>query len=132
MEAWIPEQMVTLEPSGNGYRLFPSQDHGWSAGTGAPTWWRSRWSRKLPWISRQEANPSRIVIDLFGAVSNTNWITHVGTRGKSGPSAMTRWARGRFRITIELTHPQIWGYAIRYRGTRLEVSIRRPPQELHA
>lgn len=30
---------------------------------------------RLPYRSIQEINPARIVVDIFGATSNTNWIT---------------------------------------------------------
>src|SRR5690606_31549108 len=32
---------------------------------------------RLPYQSMQELNPSRIVVDIFGATSNTNWITQL-------------------------------------------------------
>jgi N-acetylmuramoyl-L-alanine amidase len=31
---------------------------------------------KLPYRSIQQINPAKIIIDVFGATSNTNWITH--------------------------------------------------------
>lgn len=30
---------------------------------------------KLPYRSMQLINPSKLVVDIFGATSNTNWIT---------------------------------------------------------
>jgi N-acetylmuramoyl-L-alanine amidase len=129
MEAWIPEQMATLEPSGTAPPF--SLTGSWVvSGDDRTDLVEIALEQKLPWISRQETNPSRIVIDLFGAVSNTTWITHVGTAREVRAVRHDQVGARTFRITIELAHPQIWGYAIRYRGTRLEVSIRRPPQEL--
>src|SRR5690242_20239966 len=32
-------------------------------------------TEKLPYRSIQQINPARIVVDIFGATSNTNWIT---------------------------------------------------------
>ena len=34
---------------------------------------------RLPYRSMQEIHPARIVIDIFGATSNTNWITQLKT-----------------------------------------------------
>src|SRR5204863_9796641 len=34
---------------------------------------------RLPYRSIQEINPSRIVVDIFGVTSNTNWITQLST-----------------------------------------------------
>jgi len=34
---------------------------------------------RLPYRSIQEINPSRIIVDVFGVTSNTNWITQLST-----------------------------------------------------
>ena len=34
---------------------------------------------KLPYKSDMQIGPSRIVVDIFGATSNTNWITQLST-----------------------------------------------------
>ncbi|MDQ6813059.1 MAG: AMIN domain-containing protein, partial [Bacteroidota bacterium] len=34
---------------------------------------------KIPYKSMMQIDPSRIVIDIFGAVNNTNWITQLST-----------------------------------------------------
>ena len=34
---------------------------------------------KLPYHSFQQIDPSRVVVDLFGVTSNTNWITQLKT-----------------------------------------------------
>jgi len=85
---------------------------------------------KLPWASSTEANPSRIHVDLFGAMVNSNWIIQqLNTReitnvSYSVPSART------IRITIELRHKQIWGYEVSYNGAGLVIKVRRQPERL--
>lgn len=37
---------------------------------------------RLPYRSTQEINPSRIVVDIFGVTSNTNWITQISSARK--------------------------------------------------
>ncbi len=34
-----------------------------------------RLSEKLPYSTRQEVNPTRIIVDVYGATANSNWIT---------------------------------------------------------
>src|SRR6478672_6610146 len=36
-------------------------------------------SEKLPYKSIQQIDPSRIIVDVFGVTSNTNWITQMKT-----------------------------------------------------
>jgi len=128
MEAWIPEQMVRLEPEGTPPPF--SLTGSWVvSGNGRYDLVEVALEQKLPWISRQKSKPSRIEIDLYGAVSNTTWITHVGTAREVRSVHYDQVGSRTFRITIELTHPQIWGYAVRYRGTTLEISVRYPPKE---
>jgi N-acetylmuramoyl-L-alanine amidase len=128
MEAWIPEYLVSLEPEGTPPPF--SLTGSWVvSGNDRTDLVEVALDQRLPWISRQESSPSRIVIDLYGAVSNTNWITHVGTAREVSAVHYEQVGSRTFRITIELAHPQIWGYAISYRGTTLEISVRRPPQE---
>jgi N-acetylmuramoyl-L-alanine amidase len=87
---------------------------------------------KLPYRSIQQINPSRIVVDIFGATSNTNWITHV----KSAKEVKSAWYEqiedDVLRVIIELKHAQHWGYLISYDslGRRLTVRVKRPPEKL--
>ena len=37
---------------------------------------------RLPYRSIQQINPSRIIVDIFGATSNTNWITQRSSAGE--------------------------------------------------
>jgi N-acetylmuramoyl-L-alanine amidase len=85
---------------------------------------------KLPYRSIQQINPSRIVIDIFGATSNTNWITQRTSAKEIKNVYHEQIEDDVFRITIELKHPQHWGYSIYYKEKRLTVKIKRQPAEL--
>lgn len=85
-------------------------------------------SEKLPYITYQELNPNRIIVDVFGATSNTNWkIKHKSAEGIKNVT----WKQAeddRFRLIIELNHSQNWGYTIGYGwGAQLNVEVKRPP-----
>lgn len=83
---------------------------------------------KLPYSSLMEINPTRIVVDIFGAVSNTNWITEL----KSAKEIKNAWYEQTeddvMRVIIELKHKQNWGYKIFYgENNKLTVMVRRQP-----
>jgi N-acetylmuramoyl-L-alanine amidase len=85
-------------------------------------------SRRLPYISDQQVNPNAIIIDIFGATSNTNWITQQLSAKGIESVDWSQVASDQFRLTIRLKERQEWGYDIGYdSGTLLRVKIRRPP-----
>ncbi len=85
---------------------------------------------KLPYASVQEMNPSRIVVDIFGATSNTNWITQQLTTKEIKNVYYEQVESDVFRLTIELKHKQIWGYEIAYEGNALKIRVRHQPEKL--
>jgi N-acetylmuramoyl-L-alanine amidase len=85
---------------------------------------------KLPYKSMQQINPSKIVIDVFGATSNTNWITQRSAAKEITNVYHEQIEDDVFRITIELKHKQHWGHSIYYKDKRLIIKIKRQPTEL--
>ncbi|MGH2643406.1 MAG: N-acetylmuramoyl-L-alanine amidase [Chitinophagaceae bacterium] len=87
-------------------------------------------NEKLTYTTFQEIDPSRIVLNIYGATSNTNWITQL----LSAKEIKTVWYQQTsddvMRITIELKHHQAWGYLVYYQGNVLTVRIKRQPQNL--
>ncbi len=85
---------------------------------------------RLPYVSAQETSPDRIVIDLYGAVSNSNWIIQQPTTREITNVTYRQAGRQIFRIMIDLKHRQPWGYGIAYSGTTLVVTVKRQPEKL--
>lgn len=85
---------------------------------------------KLPYRSMQQINPSKIVIDVFGATSNTNWITQRSSAKEITNVYHEQVEDDVFRIVIELKHQQHWGYSIYYRDKRLVIKVKRQPEDL--
>ena len=84
-------------------------------------------SKRLPYISDQQTDPMSIVVDVYGATSNTNWVTH--QRSAKGIESV-KWnqvAADQYRLTIALRSRQHWGYDIDYVGSSLRIRVRRPP-----
>jgi N-acetylmuramoyl-L-alanine amidase len=85
---------------------------------------------KLPYRSVQQINPSRVVVDIFGATTNTNWITQRSSAKEIKNAYYEQTEDDVFRIIIELKHPQHWGYSIYYQGKKLVIKIKRQPADL--
>lgn len=85
---------------------------------------------RLPYRSWMEINPSRIVLDIFGVQSNTNWITQLRSLKEVKNVYYNQVEDDVVRVTIELTHRQHWGYSVFYKGRALTVRIKRQPEKL--
>ena len=86
---------------------------------------------KLPYRSMMEIHPSRIVVDIFGATSNTNWITQLSTAREIKNAWYEQPEDDVMRVFIELKHPQHWGYNIFYDSlNKLTIRIKRQPKIL--
>ena len=85
---------------------------------------------RLPYQSFQEVDPSKIVVDVFGATNNTNWITQLESAKEIKNVRYEQIDDEVFRIVIELKHTQHWGHMIYYRGNSLIIKVRRQPQNL--
>ena len=87
-------------------------------------------SARLPYQSFQLTDPAKVVVDVFGATNNTNWITQLENTQEIKNVSYEQIEDEVFRITIELKHAQHWGHFIYYKGNTLVVKIRRQPQDL--
>jgi N-acetylmuramoyl-L-alanine amidase len=128
-EAWIDTAAAALQPPGT----FPpfSLTGSWSVyGDDRFDYVTVALTDRLPYASFQESGPTRIHVDLYGAVSNSNWITQHATKQEIKEVYYRQMGKNHFRITIELKHKQVWGYEVLYQGTTLVVKVRRQPERL--
>ncbi len=87
-------------------------------------------TEKLPYKSIQQIAPARIVVDVFGVASNTNWVTQLKTAEEIKNVWYEQTEDDVFRIFIELKHQQHWGYSIAYNKTMLQIKVKRQPPSL--
>ncbi|MCG2616891.1 N-acetylmuramoyl-L-alanine amidase [Terrimonas sp. NA20] len=127
--AYIPDDVVDFLPKGT----FPpsSLTGNWRVyGDSVYDYVQVALTARLPYQSFQEVGPSRIVVDVFGATSNTNWITQL----ENTKAIKNVWYEQRedevLRITIELQHSQHWGHTIYYNGSMLVIRVKQQPQQL--
>lgn len=85
---------------------------------------------RLPYQSFQQVDPSRIVVDVFGATNNSNWITQLENTKEIKNVTYEQIEDEVFRINIELKHAQHWGHQIYYKGNTLVIKIKRQPESL--
>ena len=76
---------------------------------------------KLPYKSWMEINPSKIMVDIYGVQSNTNWINSIA-KWKVKNIYFNQVEDDVVRVTIELKHDQHWGYSIGYKQKTLSVT----------
>ncbi len=82
---------------------------------------------KLPYRSIQQLSPSRVVVEIFGAQSNTNWITQLRSTKEIKNTWYEQEEDDVMKVIIELKHRQHWGHTIYYEGNKLVIRIRRQP-----
>jgi N-acetylmuramoyl-L-alanine amidase len=84
---------------------------------------------KLPYKSMMQISPSLIVLDIFGATSNTNWVTQLNTAKEIRNTWYEQTEDDVLRVFIELKHQQHWGHRVYYdsTGNRLIVKVKHPP-----
>ncbi|MEI9933531.1 MAG: AMIN domain-containing protein [Ferruginibacter sp.] len=87
-------------------------------------------SERLPYQSFQLIDPTKIVVDIFGATTNTNWIKQFESTKEIKNVDYQQISDGDLRVTIELKHAQPWGYQIYYKENKLIIKIKRQPENL--
>lgn len=85
---------------------------------------------KLPYTTMVQTDPTRIIVDIYGATSNTNWITQLQSAREVKNVSYEQREDGIFRVIISLTHPQAWGYLVYYEGNVLTIRIKRQKKSL--
>lgn len=84
---------------------------------------------KRPYIVKQEINPGKIILDLYGVQCNSNWITQylplesiesVDVKGEDSDI---------MRVTIHLSNKSFWGYSVKYKENRLFIDVKHAPKQ---
>lgn len=127
--AYIPEDVVTLAPKGT-FAGSALTDKWQVFGDSMYDYISVGLTAKLPYQSMQEVEPSKIIVDVFGATNNTNWITQLQSAKEIKNVTYEQLQDGIFRITAFLKHTQHWGHSIYYKGNNLIIRIKQQPKNL--
>lgn len=127
--AWIPDDLVEITSRG---KFTPASltDKISVSGDSLFDYVKIGLFARLPYQSFQQLDPSRIIVDIFGATGNTNWITHLQTAKEVKRVEYEQIADAQFRVIIYLNHSQHWGHQLYYSGNNLIVKMRRQPEKL--
>jgi len=84
---------------------------------------------KLPYRSLMRPEPQRLVVDIYGVTSNTNWLTQFRSARVIRNTWYEQIEDDVLRVYIDLQGNQHWGHLMYYdsTGNRLVVRVRRPP-----
>ncbi len=134
LHAWIPTRFVDVKESfelptqslsGN-IRIAASLENS-SQTQGADVITVSL-PKRLPYIVHTELDPNRIIVDIFGATSNTNWKILLDEATGINEVRWSQIEDGRLRLYIDLTHKRHWGYDVEYgwRG-QMRIIVKHPP-----
>lgn len=86
---------------------------------------------RLPYQYSTRISPSEIVIDLFGATDNSNWITQRSARlGIIDFVDFEQVTADTYRVILRLKTKYQWGYSVHYEGNNLVVDVRHQPESL--
>jgi N-acetylmuramoyl-L-alanine amidase len=127
--AYIPDDLVNFLPKGS-YTPESLTDKFRVYGDSAYDYVNINLFARLPYQSFQLIDPSKIVVDIFGATNNTNWLTQLENVQEIKNVYYEQTEDEVFRVTIELKHPQHWGHMIYYKGNTLVIKVRRQPASL--
>lgn len=126
MEGWLPQEYAMLLPLET---PLPKSLTGSISITGGADadYVTISLNERLPYTSDQLVDPAAIAVDIYGATSNTNWITHETSAKGIKSVSWDQVETDHYRLTIALSTTQNWGYDIRYVGSSIQVKVRRPP-----
>ena len=129
--AYIPKRLVSdaSEPA-----VTPVNTGSWGiANTGTTDDVTISLPARLAYQYMTEDNPSAIVVDIFGATDNSNWITQrTLDLGIIDHTDFRQIGEDTYRMYIYLKDKHIWGYTVGYgdEGSTLRISVRHRPQKL--
>jgi len=84
-------------------------------------------TEKLPYRSWMDIHPARIVVEIFGVQSNTNWITQLSRLQQVKNVYLRQTEEDVVQVFIDLKTQQHWGYSIGYTARGLNLRIKRKP-----
>ena len=86
--------------------------------------------RRLAFYDRAEIDPSTILVTLYGATNNSNWVTQRSTPAMVDYLDLRRDSQDALTLVIRLKDKYSWGYDVDYEGNNLVIDVRHRPASL--
>ena len=83
--------------------------------------------RRLPYNYWSELDPTRICMNLYGAMNNSNWITQLNDTEMVEYVDFKQIESDVLQVIIKLKQEYSWGYSIGYAGTNLVIKVKHAP-----
>lgn len=83
---------------------------------------------RLPYHSWTELDPTRICVDVFGAMNNSNWITQLNDTEMIDYVDFLQVDSDVYRVIIKLKQTYSWGYSVSYEGNNLVINVKHAPE----
>lgn len=127
--AYIPKSCVEVQAAGT----LPAQSlvGSWSVRGGKEAdVVRVSLSERLPFATFHQMDPARVVVDIFGAVANTSWLTQYPNIKNAAIQCVDyeQVEEDIFRVIITLSHDAHWGHSVRYEGNSLVIRVKAAPK----
>ena len=84
--------------------------------------------KRLPYHYWSELDPTRICIDVYGAMDNSNWMTQSFNTGMIEYVDFNQVDSDVYRVIIKLKEKYSWGYSVSYSGTNLVINVNHAPE----
>jgi len=85
---------------------------------------------RLPYYTRSEIDPSTILVSVYGATNNTNWLTQHSNPEMIEYVDLRQDASDVLTFVIRLKDEYSWGYSTYYNGNVLTIDVRHRPASL--
>lgn len=86
-------------------------------------------SERLPFATFQQTDPARVVVDIYGAVANTSWITQYPETLRAIERVdYEQIEEDIFRVVITLRSGRHWGHSVSYDGTAMIIKVKAEPE----
>lgn len=85
-------------------------------------------TEKLPYKIWMEANPNKIMLQLYGVQSNTNWINQYTNTKAIKNMYFNQTEDDVVTVTIDLSTKQHWGFSTAYHQNTLRIKVKHTPK----
>lgn len=87
--------------------------------------------KRLPYQYLTELDPSTIIVDVFGATDNSNWITQRTLElGMIDYMDYRQIGEDVYRVILRLKDKYQWGFQVAYQGNNLVIEVKHTPKSL--
>jgi len=82
---------------------------------------------RLPYSSWTELGPTKIMVNIYGAMNNSSWITHMSNLQMVQYVDIIHDDSDVATVVISLKKNYAWGYSIGYQGNNLVIKVKHTP-----